>query len=193
MYSSELSQKLTQQFPAAAPLPVPEKFVRDPEPQLSIPPEKLFELCRFLKESPDFAIDFPLQMTAVDFIKNGVFELVYHLYSSTKKHALVIKSQVPRANAEIDSITPIWNGMDFQEREVYDLMGIKFKNHPNLRRLFMWEGFGFPLRKDYVHITDKYDSGLEVGTPGLNEKGIPVKAAIPATPIPPASGTPPKA
>jgi NADH:ubiquinone oxidoreductase subunit C len=181
MYGSELCQQLSQKFPDAVSVPVPEKFVRDPEAQLRVPPAKLFEICKFLKESPDFAMDFPLQMTAVDFIKEGVFELVYYLYSSKKKHAVVIKSQIPRATPEIDSVTSLWNGMDWQEREVYDLMGITFKNHPNMSRLFMWEGFGFPLRKDYVHVTDKYDSGLEVGTPGLNEKCIPVKAAA-ATP-----------
>ncbi len=201
MYSSELCQQLAQKFPDAVSVPVPEKFVRDPEAQLRIPPAKLFEVCKFLKESPEFAMDFPLQMTAVDFIKEGVFELVYYLYSSKKKQAIVIKSQIPRAEPEIDSITSIWNGMDWQEREVYDLMGIKFKNHPNMSRLFMWEGFGFPLRKDYVHITDKYDSGLEVGTLGLNEKGVPVKAAVAVAvaaqptppPTPPAAPDAPKA
>jgi NADH-quinone oxidoreductase subunit C len=174
MYSSELVQKLAQQFPDAVTVPVPEKFIRDPEAQLRVPPARLVEVCKFLKQSPEFAMDFPLQMTAVDFIKDGIFELVYHLYSSKKKLAIVIKSQIPRTSPEIDSVTPVWSGMDWQEREVYDLMGIKFTGHPNMSRLFMWEGFGFPLRKDYVHITDKYDSGLEVGTPGLNDKGLPV-------------------
>jgi NADH:ubiquinone oxidoreductase subunit C len=193
MYSPELCQKLSQKFPDAIVVPVPEKFVRDPEAQLRVPPAKLFDVCKHLKESPDFDMDFPLQMTAVDMIKEGVFELVYYLYSSKKKQAIVIKSQIPREASEIDSVTSLWSGMDWQEREVYDLMGIKFKNHPNLSRLFMWEGFGFPLRKDYVHITDKYDSGLEIGTPGLNEKGVPVKAAPapkPAAPVPPKPDAP---
>jgi NADH-quinone oxidoreductase subunit C len=98
------------------------------------------------------------------------------LYSSKKKHALVVKSRVSRDNAEIDSVTNVWSGMDWQEREVFDLMGIVFKGHPNLKRIMMWDGFpGFPLRKDYVHVTDKYDSGLEIGTPGLDEKGLPLK------------------
>ena len=173
MYPADIAQQLTAKFPEASLVPVPEKFVRDPEPQVRVPAAKLVEICRFLKSEMGF--DMPIQMTGVDYIKEGLFELVYYLYSSKKKHALVLKAQVARATAEIDSVTPIWSGMDWQEREVFDLMGITFKGHPNLKRIMMWDGFpGHPLRKDYVHITDKYDSGLEIGTPGLNEKGVPV-------------------
>ncbi|MCG3203549.1 MAG: NAD(P)H-quinone oxidoreductase subunit J, chloroplastic [Elusimicrobia bacterium] len=175
MYSAELCQTLIKRFPEVSFVSVPDKFVRDPEPQVRVPVNKLVEVCRFLKTDPQMQFDVPLQMTAVDYIKDNVFELVYYLYSSKKKHALVLKAQVSRADAIVDSVTSVWSGMDWQEREVYDLMGITFKGHPNLKRIMMWEGFpGYPLRKDYVHVTDKYDSGLEVGTPGLNEKGIPI-------------------
>lgn len=183
MYNAEICQTIIKKFPDAIIPPVADKFVRDPEAQVRVPAAKLVEVCKFLKDSPDLAFDFPNQMTAVDFIKENLFELVYYLYSSTKKHAIVVKAQIPRDNAEVDSVTPIWSGMDWQEREVYDLMGIKFRNHPNLKRIMMWEGFpGYPLRKDYVHVTDKYDSGLEVGTPGLDEKGVPLsmKKAAPS-------------
>jgi NADH:ubiquinone oxidoreductase subunit C len=89
----------------------------------------------------------------------------------------VVKCQIPRKTAEVDSVTDIWAGMDWQEREVYDLFGITFKGHPYLKRIMMWEGYpGYPLRKDYVHVTDRYDSGLEVGTPGLDAKGVPTGA-----------------
>jgi NADH-quinone oxidoreductase subunit C len=167
MYSVDICTKVTQKFPEANLVPLPEKFVRDPEPQIQVPPEKFLTVCKFLKSDPDLAMDLPIQMTVVDYIKEGKFELVYYLYSSKKKHALVVKSRVSRDNAEIDSVTNVWSGMDWQEREVFDLMGIVFKGHPNLKRIMMWDGFpGFPLRKDYVHVTDKYDSGLEIGTPG---------------------------
>ena len=155
--------------------------MRDPEAQVRIPAAKLVEVCKYLKENPAMAFDVPNQMTAVDFIKENLFELVYYLYSSKQKHGIVLKVQIDRASAQVDSVTPIWSGMDWQEREVFDLMGIQFKGHPNLKRIMMWEGFsGFPLRKDYIHVTDKYDSGLEVGTPGLNEKGVPVGHGGPA-------------
>lgn len=175
MYSTETLQKVTKKFSDVSPAALPEKFVRDPEPQLNVPPAKILEVCRFLKSDATLAFDLPLQMTAVDYIKDGVFELVYYLYSSKNKSGLVLKSRIPRATPEIDSVTSVWAGMDWQEREVFDLMGITFRQHPNLKRIMMWEGFpGHPLRKDYVHTTDKYDSGLEVGTPGLDDKGLPV-------------------
>src|SRR5687768_17047267 len=117
MYPAELCQKLSQKFPDAASVPIPDKFVRDPEAQLRVPPAKIAEICAYLKDAPEFDMDFPLQMTAVDYIKDGVFELVYYLYSSKKKHAIVLKSQIPRAEAEVDSVTPVWSGMDWQERE----------------------------------------------------------------------------
>ncbi len=177
MYNAEICQQLTKKFSDVTIVPVPEKYVRDPEPQVRVPAAKLIEVCKFLKTSPEMAFDLPIQMTGVDYIKDNLFELVYNLYSTKKKHGLVLKVQISRADASVDSVTPIWSGMDWQEREVFDLMGITFKGHPNLKRIMMWDGFpGYPLRKDYVHITDKYDSGLEVGTPGLDEKGVPAGA-----------------
>ena len=176
MYPAELCQKVVQKFPDAAIPPVPEKTLRDPEPQVRVPPARLREVCKFLKSDPDLSFDFPTQMTAVDYIKDGIFELVYTLYSTRKKHGIVVKAQIPRATPEIDTVSDVWAGMDWQEREVFDLMGITFKGHPNLTRIMMWPGFpGHPLRKDYVHVTDRFDSGLEVGTPGLDEKGLPKK------------------
>lgn len=176
MYPADVCQKITAKFSDAVLPPVPEKFIRDPEAQVVVPTAKLFEVCEFAKKSPELSFDFPIQMTAVDFIKENQFELVYYLYSSRHKNGLVIKTRIPRDAAEIDSVTPLWKGMDWQEREVFDLMGIHFKGHPNLKRIMLWDGFpGHPLRKDYVHTTDKYDSGVEIGTPGLDEKGVPVK------------------
>ncbi len=150
-------------------------YVRDPESFLTVLPSNLHDVCLALREFPDYLFDLPLQMTAVDFINEKVFELVYYLYSSKLRQGIIVKTQVPRTAPEIESVSDIWPGMDWQEREVYDLFGVKFRNHPNLKRIMMWEGFsGHPLRKDYVHQTDKYDSGLEIGTPGLDERGVPI-------------------
>jgi NADH-quinone oxidoreductase subunit C len=174
MYSKDLVDKLIAKFPDAAAVATPDKFVRDPAPQVMVPAAKLHEICAFLKSDKDFMMDMPNQMTAVDYIKENQFELLYFLYSTKRKHAILVKARIPRDTATIQSVTDLWSGMDFQEREVFDLMGITFTGHPYLKRIMMWEGFpGHPLRKDYVHQTDKYDSGLEVGTPGLDEKGLP--------------------
>jgi NADH-quinone oxidoreductase subunit C len=175
MYNADLIKKIVLRFPETSEIPVPDKYVRDPEPQVRVPAAKLREVAKYLKSDPDMLFDLPIHMTAVDYIKDNVFELVYALYSVKKRQAIIVKVQIPRGTPDVDSITDIWAGMDWQEREVFDLMGITFRGHHYMKRIMMWEGFpGFPLRKDYVHVTDKYDSGLEVGTPGLDAKGVPM-------------------
>ncbi len=175
MYNADLVKKIVQRFPETSEIPVPDKYVRDPEPQLRIPAVKLREVAKYLKTDPETLFDLPIHMTAVDYIKDNIFELVYALYSTKKKHGIIVKVQIPRNSPEVDTVMDIWSGMDWQEREVFDLFGITFKGHTYLKRIMMWEGFpGYPLRKDYVHTTDKYDSGLEVGTPGLDAKGVPM-------------------
>jgi NADH-quinone oxidoreductase subunit C len=175
MYSADVVQKIIKKFPETATIPVPEKFVRDPEAQIKVPAARLRDVATYLKTDPEMAFDLPNFMTAVDYIKDNLFEMVYYFYSTKHKNGLVVKTQISRVDASVDSLTDIWPGLDFQEREVFDLFGITFKGHYNLKRIMMWDGFpGFPLRKDYVHVTDKYDSGLEIGTPGLDEKGVPI-------------------
>jgi len=175
MYSPELITKITQRFPETSSIPVPDKYVRDPEPQVRIPAAKLREVAKYLKTDPEMLFDLTIHMTAVDYIKDNIFELVYAFYSTKKRQAIVAKVQIPRGSPEVDTVSDIWTGVDWQEREVFDLFGITFKGHPYLKRIMMWDGFpGYPLRKDYVHVTDKYDSGLEIGTPGLDAKGVPI-------------------
>jgi NADH-quinone oxidoreductase subunit C/D len=89
-------------------------------------------------------------VTAVDYLPEGKMEVVYHAYRLASGPALVFKVQVPRSDPVVDSLVDIYPGADFQEREAWDLFGIRFRGHPNLRRILMWEGFeGHPMRKDY--------------------------------------------
>ena len=85
--------------------------------------------------------------------KPGYLEAVYHLYSMALKHGpLIIRQRTPNRTdqAHVASLTPVWRGCEFQEREIYDLYGVVFDDHPDLRRILMWEGFkDFPMRKDY--------------------------------------------
>lgn len=113
--------------------------------------EDILAICRFLRDDPDLLFNFMMDLTAVDYLGHTPrFEMVYHLYSLTYNHRVRIKAGVPEADCFIDSITPIWIGADWFEREVYDLYGIHFKGHPDLRRILLYEGFeGHPLRKDY--------------------------------------------
>lgn len=78
------------------------------------------------------------------------FALVYHFYSTTHKHRLRLVTPVDEADAQVDSVTSLWPGADWLEREVWDMFGVDFKGHPDLKRILMYEGFdGHPLRKDY--------------------------------------------
>ena len=148
-YNPELSKKVISKFSDVTEAAPKERFVRDPESQIIVPAGKLHDVCQFLKEDPDMAFDMPNHMTAVDYIEENEFEMVYYLYSTKNKQGIIVKSRIPRESGEVDSVTDLWAGMDWQEREVFDLFGIKFKNHPNLKRIMMWDGFpGHPLRKD---------------------------------------------
>ena len=107
-------------------------------------------MARFLRDDPDLDFQFLNSISAVDFIEH--FEVVYHLTSFRHQHTAVLKARVMgREDLSLPSVYHVWRGADFQEREVWDLMGIRFDGHPNLKRIMLWEGFeGHPLRKDYL-------------------------------------------
>ena len=115
-----------------------------------IPPAKMHDFAVKLKEEADLAFDYLFCLTGVDMVK--FLEVVYHLESTTYGHQLVFKVRTAdRENGAMDTVSDIWRTAEFHEREVYDLLGIRFTNHPDLRRLFLEEGWiGHPLRKDYV-------------------------------------------
>ncbi len=110
---------------------------------------KLLEFAAFVRD--DLGYDFLSSVTGVDYLDDQKMEVVYHTYKTTGGPALVFKVQIPRVDpVEVPSLTPIWPGAELQEREAWDLLGIKFSGHPDLRRILMWEGFeGHPLRKDW--------------------------------------------
>lgn len=98
----------------------------------------------------EFGFDYLSSVTGVDYLPESTMEVVYHAYRSQGGPALVFKTQVRRDNPTVPSLVPIYPGADFQEREAWDLLGIRFVGHPDLRRILLWEGFhGHPLRKDW--------------------------------------------
>ena len=117
---------------------------------ISVKSEALFDVARYLKSSPELDFDYLNYITAVDYF--DYFELVYQLTSVKHNHSLVLKTRCyDREKPAVPSVVSLWQGADFQEREIYDLMGIRFEGHPNLKRIALWEGFeGYPLRKDYL-------------------------------------------
>jgi NADH-quinone oxidoreductase subunit C len=105
-------------------------------------------VCALLKETPEFAFDYLWSLTAVDWPDR--FEMVYHLYSTTHRHYVILKVKLGRENPSVASVFEVWKAADWQEREVYDMFGVVFEGHPDLRRILTDEDFeGWPLRKDY--------------------------------------------
>lgn len=113
--------------------------------------ERIVEICAFLRDDPELLFDLAMDLTGVDYLGEVPrFEVVYHLYSLERKHRVRIKVRLHEEDPTIDSVASVWPGMNWYEREAYDMYGIVFRNHPNLKRILMYEGFvGHPLRKDY--------------------------------------------
>ena len=114
-------------------------------------PAAMVEVCTFLRDDPALGFDFLMDVTAVDYIGTAPrFEVVYHLYSLRRNHRLRLKARVPEDNPRIPSLVAVWRGANWLERETYDMYGIRFEGHPDLRRIYLYEEFqGHPLRKDY--------------------------------------------
>jgi NADH-quinone oxidoreductase subunit C/D len=112
-----------------------------------VKPESLLEVVKVIRD--EWGYDYLSSVTGVDNFPDNL-EVVYHLFKTTGGPALTLKTQVPRDNAVAPSLVPLYPGADFQEREAWDLLGIRFEGHPDLRRILLWEGFdGYPLRKDW--------------------------------------------
>ena len=128
------------------------------QPSLLVDREHVYAVAKFLKESPQLQLDFCSCVTGVDYLAKddqpGHIEVVYHLYSvALKQGPVILKVRAPRElnDCRVPSLTPIWRGCEFQEREAFDLYGVKFDGHPDLRRILMWDEFtDHPMRKDYV-------------------------------------------
>ena len=117
---------------------------------LVIKGESLFSVAQFLKDTPSLDFDYLNVVTGIDYV--DYIEVVYILESFKHGHRVCIKARAyDRDNAVLPSVVGLWRGADFQEREIYDLLGVTFSGHPNLKRLVMWEGFeGHPQRRDFL-------------------------------------------
>jgi NADH-quinone oxidoreductase subunit C len=119
-------------------------------PTVRVPAEDLVDLCRWLRDNPEFDMSYLSFVSAIDWPDR--FEVVYHLVSLTRGHSVTLKVPVSKDEPRVPSVVGVWRGADWHEREAYDLFGITFDGHPNLRRIMMsadWKGH--PLRKDYVY------------------------------------------
>lgn len=138
----EIASQVEEQLPGS--------IVDSSQDSLVVNSESWLAVAAFLKDTPGLDFDYLTSITAVDYY--DFFEVVYQLTSLKHNHSLVVKTRCyEREKPSLPSVVSLWRGADLQEREIYDLMGISFDGHPNLKRIFLWEGFqGHPLRKDYL-------------------------------------------
>ncbi len=142
MQKQELTDALKKRFPEAA---FPENTQLT---EMVIPKEKISEVAQALKSDEAFSFDYLISLTAVDFVEK--MTVVYHLESVKHRQVLVVKVDIEdRENPQVATVSDVWPTANFHEREVFDLFGIRFSNHPDLRRLFLEDDYGYPLRKDF--------------------------------------------
>jgi len=148
MEALQIAEKIKEKFPEET------LDIREFRGQVSVTLKKgrILDICRYLHDDPDLFLDYLVDVCGCDYLgkKDVRFEVVYHLYSIRHRHAIRLKAEVPDSDPSIDSVMPVWVGANWHERECYDLFGIVFKGHPDLRRILLpedWEGH--PLRKDY--------------------------------------------
>jgi NADH-quinone oxidoreductase subunit C len=142
MTNEELKTKITELIPAAA-------FEEGTEWLTVVIESKEWKgFSQQLRTAADLEFDYLFCLTGVDWKTH--LTVVYHFTSTLFRHTLVVKSKLDRANPEIESVSHIWRTAEFNERETYELFGVKFLNHPDLRRLILTDDFeGYPLRKDF--------------------------------------------
>ena len=124
-------------------------------PAIRVGASDIVAVATFLKTEPTLAFDCLSNESGVDYPKRDEIEVVYQLFSYTHRHALVLKVGVPRDNARLATVATVWRAAIWQEREIFDLLGVDFVGHPDLRRILLPEDcVGHPLRKDYVEPTE---------------------------------------
>ena len=122
---------------------------------IRVQPAAIVDVCRFLKTEPDLAFDCLSNQSGVDYPARNEIEVVYHLFSYRLRHACVLKVGVSRDDPALASVAPVWRTAIWQEREIFDLLGVVFAGHPDLRRILLPEDWvGHPLRKDFVEPTE---------------------------------------
>jgi len=143
MTNDELKTVLSERFPAAE---IKQGFQYV---EMTVKAEDLHETAVQLKQTDEFYFDYLICLTGIDYPEN--MGIIYHLESIKHRHVMVLKVRTAdRINPAIDTVSDVWITAKYHEREVYDLLGVHFNNHTDLRRLFLEDGWGFPLRKDYV-------------------------------------------
>jgi len=147
--SKQVLDRLCQRFPDA----VQETHDFRGDETVVTTRDSIVEVISWLRDEHELKLNMLTDMTAVDYLQQGRkprFEVVYHLYSVQHRHRLRLKVRLPEDDAQVPTVSGLYKDADWLEREIWDMYGIRFKGHPNLRRILLYEEFvGHPLRKDY--------------------------------------------
>jgi len=142
LQTSDIAKQITANFP--------DDVTETSHTFIVVAPKSLLSVASFLKTTRGLEFNYLSSVTSVDYY--SYFEVVYHLVSLKHNHSTVLKTRVNgRENPTVPSLVSLYRSADLQEREIFDLMGVRFEGHPNMKRIVLWEGFqGYPLRKDYL-------------------------------------------
>jgi NADH-quinone oxidoreductase subunit C len=164
--AQQIYNKLERQFPGKVGNFRGEVF----DPCLNVDAGSIVDVCRHLRDDPETQFEVLSDLTALDLPKEDKLQVVYHLYSYSKRHQVVLKADLPREDRPtIATMEGVWKAANWFEREVFDLFGIMFEGHSDLRRIMLPEDWtGHPLRKDYVE-QEEYD-GISTQRAPLVEK-----------------------
>jgi NADH-quinone oxidoreductase subunit C len=165
MEAQQIFARVEQQFPGK----VHDFKGEVAEPWFKVDGAAIVDVCRFLRDDGALKFEVLSDLTALDWPKEEKIQVVYHLYSYSYKQQIVLKVDLPRDNPRVATLEGLWKVANWFEREVYDLFGVIFENHSDLRRIMLPEDWvGFPLRKDYVE-QEEYD-GISTQRAPLVEK-----------------------
>ncbi len=170
MLSLDVIARIQARVGADAAQPEPNRA----DPTLLVPTGSIRSLCQWLKDDTEMAFDHLMCLSGVDWPDR--IEVVYHFFSHQHRHRIVLKVRLSRENPSVDSVSDIWGAANWHEREAYDLFGIRFQGHPDLRRILLPDDWaGHPLRKDYVFPTEYHgvacDSSVSGPSPRVCDMG----------------------
>ena len=153
MKASEIYERVTQEFPGVA-----GEFNGEAlDPYFTVNSATIKEVCLCLRDDPELKFEILSDLTGLDFPKENKIQVVYHLYSYSLRHQIVLKVDLPREEPRIATMETVWKVANWLEREAFDLFGIVFEGHSDLRRIMLPEDWqGHPLRKDYLE-QEEYD------------------------------------
>jgi NADH-quinone oxidoreductase subunit C len=199
MNAQEIHTKLKAQFGDA----VGDLTEAKIDPFVTVKPDKIVEICRFARTEAGLDFDYCEDVTGIDWPARNLIEVVYHLFSLQHRHQIVLKVQADRSQPSVPSVQGVWKAANWLEREVYDMLGVNFAGHPDLRRILLPDDWvGHPLRKDYQEAggyhgvsNTRFDPLVKLGQKVEEQrKAIVAATATTAAPAPaaaPATGSAP--